>query len=197
MEADQPEILKAIMEIAMYGAAAHDKRREESYRSIKTLTDLNDALNNDYGFSISRSATYYRLLPRNALGRDGKRHINTVPVRLMKAQKDLHRSHIDTCFASTTIRHLEELASCLGSKVVTFLSQDDKARVPIGITAANAQAPLLMHLEYRVRLPDHDWVVAAGHKLIPSVYAGISIKPGVLGDRTCVGYSGPTYVAIR
>ncbi len=53
------------------------------------------------------------------------------------------------------------------------MSLDDKSHVPIGLSAANKQAPLLMHLEYRVKLPDHDWVVAAGHKLIPSVYAGI------------------------
>lgn len=70
-------------------------------------------------------------------------------------------------------------------------------RVAIGITAANIQAPMLMHMEYRVKLPDHDWVVASGHKLIPSVYAGIAIEKNGLGVSTAVGYSGPTYVAIR
>lgn len=48
-----------------------------------------------------------------------------------------------------------------------FLSQDDKARVVIGLAAANKQAPILMHVEYKVSLPDHDWVVAQRHKLIP------------------------------
>jgi hypothetical protein len=33
-----------------------------------------------------------------------------------------------------------------------------------------------MHVEYRVTLPDHDWVIAGKHKLTPSVYAGIDIK---------------------
>lgn len=89
------------------------------------------------------------------------------------------------------------MSSLLGPDEVAFLSQDDKARVAIGITAANKQAPLLMHLEYRVTLPDHDWVVANRHKLIPSVYAGIHIKPNGMGQREAVGYSGPTYVAIR
>jgi len=37
-----------------------------------------------------------------------------------------------------------------------------------------------MYMEYSVRLPDHDWVVAQRHKLIPSVYAGIVIKPSGL-----------------
>ena len=85
----------------------------------------------------------------------------------------------------------------LGPREVCFISQDDKARVPIGLTAANKQAPLLRHVEYRVTLPDHDWVVAARHKLIPSVYAGIEIKKDGLGKPEAVTYSGPTYIAIR
>jgi hypothetical protein len=49
----------------------------------------------------------------------------------------------------------------------------------------------LMHLEYKVILPDHDLVIALRHKLIPSVYAACVIKDG------CLGYSGPTLIAIR
>lgn len=80
---------------------------------------------------------------------------------------------------------------------MAVISQDDKSRVTIGITAANKQAPLLMHLEYKVTLPDHDWVIAARHKLIPSFYAGIKIEDGKIGNAKAVSYSGPTYIAIR
>lgn len=127
----------------------------------------------------------------------GKRHVVTVPVKLLRAQNDHHAKHVDTAFCAATIHRLEELASLLGPKAVFFLSQDDKARVPIGLTAANKQAPLLMHVEYRVTLPDHDWVVASRHKLIPSVYAGVVIQPDGLGRAEAVGYSGPTYIAVR
>lgn len=78
-----------------------------------------------------------------------------------------------------------------------FISQDDKAKVPIGKTAAKLQAPLLMHVEYKVRLSDHDFVVGPRHLLTPSVYAGIVIKPNAMGRREAVTYSGPTYIAIR
>nr|XP_047138580.1 uncharacterized protein LOC124814705 [Hydra vulgaris] len=78
-----------------------------------------------------------------------------------------------------------------------FLSQDDKARVPIGLTAANKQAPLLVHMEYRVTLPDHDWVIANKHKLIPSVYVAIEVHSDGLGKPSFVDYSGPTYIAVR
>lgn len=171
-------------------------RRSESIQSVKTLDDLTAELKK-VGFAISRSGTYLRLLPKNSSTIEGRRHVTTVPVKLSRAQADYHRSHIDTQFAVTSIRYLKTLASILGPMQVFFISQDDKARVPLGITAANKQAPILMHMEYRVSLPDHDWVIAECHKLIPSVYAGIVIAPKMAGQSKAIGYSGPTFIAIR
>lgn len=54
-----------------------------------------------------------------------------------------------------------------------------------------------MHVEYRIGLPDHDWVKAEKHKLIPSVYAGLIIKEGGWGNPEAVTYSGPTLIRIR
>lgn len=97
-----------------------------------------------------------------------------------------------------TIQRLEEVASILGPDETIFFSQDDKARVPIGLTAAKKQAPILMLIEYRVMsLPDHDCVVAERHKLIPSVMTAIEIGRDVLGRPDVVGYSGSSFVAIR
>lgn len=92
---------------------------------------------------------------------------------------------------------MNELASSFGNDEVALISQDDKCRVPIGITAAKEQAPILMHMEYRVTLPDHDWVVGERHKLIPSVYAGLIIKEKGFGSKDAISYSGPTFVTIR
>ena len=94
-------------------------------------------------------------------------------------------------------RSVETAISILGSRQVAVLSQDDKASLPIGVTAAKSQAPLLMHMEYKVSLPDHDFVVAASHRLRPSVYAGICIDDNKIGRPEAVGYSGPTFIALR
>ena len=67
----------------------------------------------------------------------------------------------------------------LGQHEVAFISHDTKARAPIGLTTENKQAPLMMHVEYNIRLPDHDYVKAAGHNLISDVYAGITIPSPV------------------
>ena len=193
---DQPLLFKTIADIAIIRSAADAKRRSESIRSVKTLHDLTAELKKA-GFAISRSGTYLRLLPKNSLTIEGRRHVTTVPVKLSRAQADYHRSHIDTQFATTSIRYLETSASVLGPMQVFFLSQVDKTRIPLGITAANKQAPILMHMEYRVSLPEHDWVIAERHKLIPSVYAGIVIAPKMAGQSKAIGYYGPTFIAIR
>ena len=57
-----------------------------------------------------------------------------------QTMNDKHVQHIDGYFCTATIWHLEELASILGPNEVYFISQDDKACVPIGLTAANKQS---------------------------------------------------------
>ena len=106
----------------------------------------------------------------------------------MKGENSHHARHPNTQFAQASISYLEELASLLGPAEVTFHSQDDKARVTIGITAANKQAPMIMHMEYKVKLSDHDFVVAPKHKLVPSVIAAITVKANSIG-KTAVTYS--------
>lgn len=44
IEEDQPLFLKAIIDIALHGCAADDKRRSEIYRSIRTLDELTKQL---------------------------------------------------------------------------------------------------------------------------------------------------------
>ena len=77
------------------------------------------------------------------------------------------------------------------------LSVDDKAKVPIGVTAANKQPPLKMHVDYEIRLPDHDFVKSTKHKLTPSVYSACEIRTTSSKVAPEISYLGPTYIAIR
>lgn len=196
LEFVQDSLLETIVDIAMFGASAEERRRCEIVRTCRTLDDLHKALT-EKGFKISRSATYLRLLPRKSNSFEGRRHVSTVPVKLSRPEADHHKSHADQYFCVATIAAVKTISSLLGPDQVFFLSQDDKARVPLGLTAANKQAPLLMHVEYKVSLPDHDFTIASGHKLIPSVYACCVIEEDRMGEPQAVSYSGPTYIAIR
>ena len=76
------------------------------------------------------------------------------------------------------------------------LSVDDKAKVPIGVTAVNKQSLLIMYVDYEMRLPDHDFVKATKHKLTPSVYSACEICTTSLKVALEISYSSPTYIAI-
>ena len=92
---------------------------------------------------------------------------------------------------------LQDIVALFGSKSVFVISVDDKANVPIGVTAAIKQAPLVMHISYEIRLPNYGFVKATKHKLTPSVYAGCEIRsPSAWADLE-ISYSESTYVAIR
>ncbi|CAF3698963.1 unnamed protein product [Rotaria sordida] len=191
IEEQCPDLLQIIEEIAKVGGASDDRRRSETIRPCLTLDDLREKIK-QRGYDIKRTTLYYRLLPHRASSIDGRRHVHTVPVRLRRAQNDEHGKHEDGHFATATIRYMKDLASIFGNDCVFYLSQDDKCKVPLGLPAARIQAPMLMHLDYRIRLPDHDWTVAPRHQLTPSVYAACLLSED--GD---LGYSGPTYIAIR
>ena len=84
----------------------------------------------------------------------------------------------------------------MGPKYCLYVSPDDKATCPMGVPAATKQGQVLMHPDYQVRLPDHQYVVAA-HKLKPSVYALCVIDPLFVGLPESVKFTGPTAVRVR
>ena len=78
-----PNLHADILNIATIGAAASDRRRENLFRSVKTLDQLHKALS-DLGYKLGRTAVYMRLLPKSASTSSGKKHVRTVPVRYIQ-----------------------------------------------------------------------------------------------------------------
>ena len=193
---DKSELIKATCRIGSSGSATHDRRRNEVIRTVKTLDQLTEALNRE-GFELKRSSEYLHLLPRNHRTTEGKMHVASAPVKLYKSQNSKHVLHPSTKFALVSIRSLKELAAILGPAEVQFHSQDDKAKVPIGLTAGSKQAPMFMYMEYQVTLPDHDFVVTPKHKLIPSVIADMRLFKGKDLTNGAVTCSGAIYIGIR
>jgi len=191
LEEDQPGLLSAILNIVQSVSAADDRRRCEALRSVKTLDDLVSELEK-MNHTISRSATYLRLLPRRGNTSEGKRHVQTVPVKLLRPENSLRKKNPDRGYAMSFVNDIQQLEELFGPDQILFLSNDDKARVPIGLAAATLQSPLLMHLEWAVRLPDHDFVVGPRHKLTPSVIAVCNLK-----ENGSLSYSGETYIFVR
>ena len=194
--AQNDALLEVIKEIALNGCAADDKRRTEIIRSIRSLDDLHSEVKKA-GYHISRQCLYLRLISKHSDTREGKRHVTTVPVKLCRSQNDKRSKNPDRWFAAMIMQHAEELASLLGPALVNYIGQDDKAHIPIGLTAAKKQAPLLMCVKYRVKLPDHGFTIATKHKLTPTVLAIREIKDTPIANKNAVKYFGPTYIQVK
>ena len=187
---DLAELHNVILNLVCPESSADDRRRTEVYNSCQTLDNLKEKLE-VAGYSITRTALYYRLAPANVHHRDGKRHVHTVPVKLLKPQTVARKAHVDHEFAKAVCTSAEEFACLFDANDVFYLSQDDKAKVPLGLPISKKQTAILMHVDYKVTLPDHDFPIGAKHKLIPSVYAGCVMK------ESKISFSGPTFIAIR
>lgn len=118
--------------------------------------------------------------------------MKTVPVKLLRPENTLRKANVDRMFSKSFVDDVQRICSLFGPDAVLFLSNDDKARVPLGLAAANLQAPILMHLYYKVRLNDHSFVVGPRRTLIPSVYAVCEVRPN--GE---LSYSGNTFIRVR
>ena len=79
-------------------------------------------------------------------------------------------------FAKSFMDDLLDVCELFGPKSVLVLSNDDEARVKLGLAAASLPTPMLMSLDYKVRLPDHSIIVGEHHSFIPSVYGVCDIN---------------------
>ena len=141
LEDTYPQLHKAIVQLATAGGGADSRRQTDVLNACKTLDDLRAALLKE-GYTLSRQALYLRLIPRTADTIEGKHHVRTVPVKIGKAKNTLQNRHDDANFTFATKRYLQDIASLLGPENVFVLSVDDKAKAPVGVTAATKQSPL-------------------------------------------------------
>ncbi|CAF1055769.1 unnamed protein product, partial [Didymodactylos carnosus] len=124
--------VNVIVEIANCGATADPNRRSNLISPCMPLLELSPRLK-DRGFNLSRSVTYWRLLPRRYTSAGGKRHVQTVRVRLIKANNDEHNKHINPYFTTNTLNHLKALSMRLVSltRRTTWKKEEDPAlRLP-------------------------------------------------------------------
>ena len=94
IEVDQPELLSGIVK----SSSTDDRRRTEVLRTVKTLDDSREKLL-QMGMNLSRFATYLRLQPKRNDNSEGKRHLQTVLVKLLQPGNTLRKKNADRMFA--------------------------------------------------------------------------------------------------
>ena len=73
-EVEQPQLLSTIFDIVQASSSADEKCRSETIRSASTLDDLQAELKS-LGFTISKSTTYLRLLPKKGNTHEAMCHV--------------------------------------------------------------------------------------------------------------------------
>ena len=96
IEVDQPYLLSTIVTIVTASSATDNRCHCEMLRTITTLDDLQCELKK-VGFKLSRSTTYLRLLPRRGNTTEGKRHVKTVLVKLLRPENNLRKTIPTEC----------------------------------------------------------------------------------------------------
>ncbi|CAB4063341.1 unnamed protein product [Lepeophtheirus salmonis] len=107
-------------------------------------------------------------------------------------ENSLRKSNTDRMFAKSFTDDMKDLDLLFGPDAINYLSNDDKARVPVGLAGSNLQAPVLISRKYKVRLLDHNFAVGTRHKLTPSAYAKCKVL-----ENGKVSYSGKTFIRVR
>eukprot|EP00771_Trimastix_marina_P000030 gnl/Trimastix_PCT/1024.p1 GENE.gnl/Trimastix_PCT/1024~~gnl/Trimastix_PCT/1024.p1 ORF type:complete len:691 (-),score=56.82 gnl/Trimastix_PCT/1024:1028-3100(-) len=145
------------------------KRRGEFDRTIHSVKQLHRSLLAK-GISLSYSATFLYLMPVNKRRRESKRHRpNPLPFKLVKPHDAAREEHQDQHYCASMVKKAM-LAAHTHLPESILISQDDKAKVPLGTAAIGRQTSIVMGMERDVDMPDHTFPVAAKHKLTPSCY---------------------------
>ena len=169
----------------------------------------------------------FSLIPSGIFTEDGKRHVNSGPVRLRKhrgIEQSKHEGenfkrnilqfmpHYSDChFVTATLRHIKDLAGTFGNECVFYLIQDRKASVRIGRPSARGHSPFIMHLDYQTSTTNSTPLPpTVPHQLKPmyffhnkSFFVLIDLfisrvyASCVIDDTGLIGYAGPTYISIR
>jgi hypothetical protein len=77
---------------------------------------------------------------------------------------------MDEHYCRASVKQLKDIASYLVPDVCVLISQDDKAKIPLGVAAVSRTFHCFQSISSPLTVPDHDFPIANKHKIIPSFY---------------------------
>ena len=108
--------MHAIEEIttANFDKSCSDLRRRSSIIRTRISLDYLCSQLKKRKFNIKPTTTYLRLIPKRVNTRQGKRHVETVPVKLVRAENNKIEKHDDARFCFSLVHDVNVLASIFG-----------------------------------------------------------------------------------
>ena len=137
-----PQLHPAIVELATARAGANFRSRTDVLNACKNLDDLHAGLLKEIIFwaaNLCISVLFQEDQTQSKENVMSGQFLLTLERHKMPFEINTLRNF---CFA--TNQYMKDIASLFGAENMFVLSVDDKAKVPIRVTAANKQSPLIM-----------------------------------------------------
>ncbi|POG78579.1 hypothetical protein GLOIN_2v1766467 [Rhizophagus irregularis DAOM 181602=DAOM 197198] len=129
---NEPNLLENMHNSIEFVAADH-KRRKEVIK-VRTIKHLREKMEENYGIYMANSTTQNYLQPRHSNTKEAKRHHHPAQIRLAAVGRNEMSDHVDEHYCLASIKGIKSFALAFSQNVV-LISQDDKAKVPLGISA--------------------------------------------------------------
>ncbi|RIB02241.1 hypothetical protein C2G38_2228373 [Gigaspora rosea] len=168
---EHPNLHEQIHSCIEFGEA--DARRRREIIKVRTANHLRSALETNYSIYMSRTTMRNYILPRSNRSLAARTHHHPAFVGIAGVSKDERNDHLDGHYCLASVKNAKQFAGAFADFSVV-LSQDDKAKVPVGIPAVGKHFRTMQTIHESVSVADHDFPIGSSQKLIPSVYLAIN-----------------------
>ncbi|GBC42209.2 hypothetical protein GLOIN_2v1766467 [Rhizophagus irregularis DAOM 181602=DAOM 197198] len=151
-----PNLIEHIHECIKFGAA--DKKRRKEIIKVRTIRHLREDLNSKYNEYLSRTTLNNYLLPSRSNTKAAKLHYHPAIVANASVSRSKRNEYIDEHYFLASVKGAKQFAALFSTHSV-IISQDDKAKVPLGIPAVGRTFQTLQSFQEPVTLPDHDFPI--------------------------------------
>ena len=179
---EHPDLHDQIHDSVEFGSA--DSKRRKEVVKVRIVENLRKNLEEKYNIYMARTTLKNYLLPRQSNSIAAKAHHHPAWVAVSGVSRTDTREHSDGHYCLASVKYARQFASMFADKSV-IISQDDKAKVGLGVPAVGRTFQTLQSINEPVSVADHDFPIGCRQKLIPSVY--LIIKPNELKDELRTG----------
>jgi hypothetical protein len=151
-----PNLLEHIHECIEFGAA--DKKRRKEVIKVRTIRHLREDLDSKYNDYLSRTTLNNYLLSSRSNTKAAKTHHHLAIVANASVSRNERNEHIDEHYCLASVKGAKQFAALFSTHSV-IISQDDKAKVPLGIPAVRKTFKTMQSFQEPVTLPDHDFPI--------------------------------------
>ncbi|CAG8780207.1 34497_t:CDS:2 [Gigaspora margarita] len=157
---------------------------ESEVVKVRIIKNLCKSLEENYNVYMARTTLNNYLLPRQANSIATRAYHHPAWVAVSGVSRTETQDHPDGHYCLVSVKCAKQFAS-LFANVSVIISQDDKAKVGLGVPAVSRTFSTLQSINELVKVADHDFPAGFSQLLVPSVY--LMIKPNETNDELRTG----------